>query len=322
MRGRGRCSPAPPPLCWPGSLCSQGEHGAGPGHGAGAAPAPFCRRLRGRAFLQRPRWGRTLHRGTRPRQRLADKRHGRRPQPARRHALCVNKANIYLYICVFIHFVPPGSTSAPPGQVRPPGAGAGIEPAAPSPDSGRRAPRERGGGPGSRPATPFRPAPPAAAAPIGGRCVYTHGPGPMARGGRLTSRGAAANGRSRPADAAKLVRGSRDRAALGAGRARGGGGAGPGALRALLPPAPGAAGGSRLRGLLASGECAAPARPRGVVGAARLDRSLPRRLPRDRRRLVASAPLSGPCPRRLPPYLSSLAGPAGERGAGGGCGGP
>lgn len=63
-------------------------------------------------------------------------------------------------------------------------------------------------------------------------------------------------------------------------------------------------------------------RPGREASSARLDRSLPRRLPRDRRRLVASAPLSGPCPRRLPPYLSSLAGPAGERGAGGGCGGP
>lgn len=88
-------------------------------------------------------------------------------------------------------------------------------------------------------------------------------------------------------DAAKLVRGRRTRAAHGAaaerggewGRARGEGGGGARAaeaaeleaLGALSPPRAGARGlalvGSWLRGLLASGECAAPARPRGVVGA-------------------------------------------------------
>lgn len=71
--------------------------------------------------------------------------------------------------------------------------------------------------------------------------------------------------------------GARRRVGPGAGRGGGGGGARAAeaaeleALGALSPPRAGARGlalvGSWLRGLLASGECAAPARPRGVVGA-------------------------------------------------------
>lgn len=110
MRGRGRCS-GPAALCWRGAFVRWGarswaraRRSGGPGLVLPLGPAvPAAPAEPG----LRP--GSTLHRGTRPHQRPAGKPHGRRPQPARRRALCVN-TGLYIFLyCVFIHSVPPAA---------------------------------------------------------------------------------------------------------------------------------------------------------------------------------------------------------------------
>lgn len=183
-----------------------------------------------------------------------------------------------------------------------------------------RAPWRPEAAPASRWAAPCCPAPLAMPRWIGGRRVYTHGTRPIARGGRLTSCGAAANGRARPADAAKLVRSSgsaagqsaarrrrRSQAASGAGRAAAGAGSGGAELEApgagdrgpapggSLPP-PGPPGERRVRGAGPAERRRRRAGPGGATG-----------------RSAAAAGKRPPLRRRCLGPGRAAAGPAGSR---------